>query len=236
MKIGIFGDSYSSTYAYTEVKPYASWSMMLSEKYDVTNFSENGSSLYYMKLLFDNHQRNFDKIVFCVTAPGRVTFNPDSLKKKYGTGYQHISTIHIIKSRLELPELTELDKKRYKILYEYLLEIQDLEQEKYYNLMMVKDIIAQRPDTILIPCFSTSLTDQVTSLEDITWFEDRILNKKTGFYKDYRLCHMSLENNKILFNLVEEAILNNKTRIDLDIKQFTEPSMEIKKLLEGGDL
>jgi hypothetical protein len=235
MKIGIFGDSYSSTYGYGKVNPYASWSMMLSEKYDVKNFSENGSSLYYMKLLFDKHQQDLDKIIFCITASGRVTFNPNSLKKKYGTRFQHIPTIYTIKSRLELPELTEPDRQRYKILYDYLLEIQDLEQEKYHNLMMVKDIITQRPDTILIPCFPTSLTDQVTSLEDITRFEDRILNKKTGFYKDHRLCHMSLENNKILFYRVEEAILTNKTRIDLDIRQFTEPSMEIKTLLEGGD-
>jgi hypothetical protein len=232
MKIGIFGDSYSSTYAYSEVNPYASWSMMLSKKYDVKNFSENGSSLYYMKLLFDTYQRDFDKIVFCITAPGRVTFNPDSLKKKYGTAYQHISTIHIIKSRLELPELTELDKKRYKILYEYLLEAQDFEKEQYHHLMMVKDIINQRPDALLIPAFSTSLMDQTDCLEDITVFEDKIFNKKTGFYKDNRLCHMSLENNKILFTIVEEAILNNKTRINLGITQFKEPPIKNKILLE----
>jgi hypothetical protein len=208
---------------------------MLAEKYDVKNFSENGSSLYYMKLLFDKHQQDFDKIVFCITAPGRVTFNPDSLKTKYGTRYQHIPTIHIINSRLKIPELTESDKKRYKILYEYLLEIQNLEQEEYHNLMMIKDIIAQRSDTILIPCFGKSITDQVNCLGNITIFEDKILNKKTGFYNDYRPCHMSLENNKIIFNLVEEAILNNKTRIDLDIKQFKEPPMEIKTLLEDVD-
>jgi hypothetical protein len=64
MKIAIFGDSYSSTYGYGGVKPYPSWSLMLSENYDVRNFSENGSSLYYMKLLFDKHQQDFDKIIF----------------------------------------------------------------------------------------------------------------------------------------------------------------------------
>lgn len=235
MKIAIFGDSYSSTYGYSRVNPYASWSMMLAEKYNVKNFSENGSSLYYMKLLFDKHQQDFDKIVFCITAPGRITFNPDSLKRKYGTGLQHIPTIHIIHSRLKQPELTELDKKRYKILYDYLLEIQDFEQEKYHNLMIVKDIIKQRPDTILIPGFPTSLTDQTDCLENITKFEDNTLNKRTGFYKDSRLCHMSLENNKILFSIVEKTILNNNTKIDLDIEQFTEPPMETKMLLEDED-
>jgi len=234
MKIAIFGDSYSSTYGYSKVNPYASWSMMLAEKYDVKNFSENASSLYYMKLLFDKHQQDFDKIVFCITAPGRLEFKVDTLKNnsKYVPWYQHIPTIHTIQSRLTIPELTELDKNRYKILYEYLLEIQDIEQEQYHHSMLVKDIINQRPDTILIPGFPTSLTDQTDCLEDVTVFEDKIFNKKTGFYRDSRPCHMSLENNKIIFNNVNEAIVNNNNRIDLDIKQFTEPPMEIKILYE----
>ena len=234
MKIAIFGDSYSSTYGYGGVKPYPSWSEMLAENYDVRNFSENGSSLYYMKLLFDKHQQEFDKIVFCITAPGRLEFKVDTLKNnsKYFPWYQHIPTIHIIQSRLAIPELTEFDKKRYKILYEYLLEIQDFEQEQYHHTMLVKDIINQRPDTILIPGFPTSLTDQTDCLENITRFEDNTFNKKTGFYKDSRPCHMSLENNKIIFNNVNETIVNNNNRISLNIKQFKQPSIENKILLK----
>lgn len=236
MKIAIFGDSYSSTYSYIDNNPYPSWSEMLSTKYDVVNFSENGSSLYYMKLLFDKHQQDFDKIVFCITAPGRLEFKVATLENypELTPWYQHISTIHIIKDRLKIPHLTELDKKRYKLLYEYLLEIQDFKQEEYHHLMMVKDIIKQRPDTLLIPAFPNSLTDQTDCLEHVTIFEDKIFNKQTGSYKDSRLCHMSLENNKILFTIVEEAILNDKNRIDLDIKQFTDPSMETKILLEDN--
>jgi hypothetical protein len=234
MKIAIFGDSYSSTYGYGGVKPYPSWSLMLSENYDVRNFSENGSSLYYMKLLFDKHHQDFDKIIFCITAPGRLEFKVDTLKNnsKYVPWYQHIPTIHIIQSRLTIPELTELDKKRYKILYEYLLEIQDVEHEQYYHSMLVKDIINQRSDTILIPGFPTSLPDQNDCLENITKFEDCILDKRTGFYKDSRPCHMSLENNKIIFNNVIETIVNNDNRINLDIKQFKESPIENKILLE----
>ena len=112
------------------------------------------------------------------------------------------------------------------------LEIQDFEQEQYYHTMLVNDIINQRPDTILIPAFSTSLTDQVDCLENVTVFEDKILNKKTGFYEDKRPCHMSLENNKIIFNNVNKTIVNNDNRINLDIKQFKEPPIESKILLE----
>jgi hypothetical protein len=113
-----------------------------------------------------------------------------------------------------------------------LLEIQDVEQEQYYHSMLVKDITNQRPDTILIPGFPTSLTDQNDCLENITKFEDCILDKRTGFYRDSRPCHMSLENNKIIFNNVNETIVNNDNRINLDIKQFKEPLIENKILLE----
>jgi hypothetical protein len=43
---------------------------------------------------------------------------------------------------------------------------------------------------------------------------------------------MSLENNKIIFNNVNETIVNNDNRINLDIKQFKEPLIENKILLE----
>jgi hypothetical protein len=234
MKIAIFGDSYSSIRGAGNVVYYPSWATMLSKVYDVRNFSENGSSLYYMKLLFDKHQQDFDKIVFCITAPGRILFKVDTLMNnpKYDSWYQHIPTIHVIEPRMKLPELTDLDRKRYKILYEYLLEIQDFEQEQYFHTMLVKDIINQRPDTILIPAFPTSITDQVDCLENITVFEDKILNKKTGFYVDSRPCHMSLENNKIIFNNVNETIVNNHNRINLDIKQFKEPLITDKVMIE----
>jgi hypothetical protein len=234
MKIAIFGDSYASTYAHNHAKPYPSWSEMLLTKYDVVNFSENGSSLYYMKRIFDREHRKFDKIVFCITAPTRLEFKVETLEKNlnYTPWYQHIPTIHTIKQRLQIPELTELDKKRYKILYDYILEIQDLEQEQYKHTMMLNDITTQRQDTILIPAFPTSIDGQTNCLEDITRFEDSIFNKTTGTYFDGRLCHMSLENNKVVFDIVEDALLINKTKINLSRDKFVEPSANTKFLLE----
>lgn len=234
MKIAIFGDSYASTYAHNRAKPYPSWSEMLSIKYDIVNFSENGSSLYYMKRIFDQEHQKFNKIIFCVTAPGRLEFKIDTLENNlnYAPWYQHISTIHTIKQRLKIPELTELDKKRYKILYDYILEIQDFEQEQYKHTMMLNDVTTQRPDTILIPAFPTSIYGQPNCLEDITRFEDSIFNKTTGTYFDGRLCHMSLENNKVVFDIIEDALLNNKSKISLSRDRFVEPSADTKLLLE----
>lgn len=234
MKIAIFGDSYSSTYAYKHMNHYPSWSQLLATKYTVTNFSENGSSLYFMKKIFDKHYKEYDKIIFCITAPGRLEFQVDSLKgnPKFETWYRHISTIRAIRSRSRYPELNEYDKARYQVLYDWMLKIQDFEYEQYVHNMMVKDIINLRPDALLIPCFPISLFDQETALETVTRFEDKFLKKKTGFYNDERSCHMSSNNNKILFELVDNAIVNSFTRVDLNINQFKEPEDGIEKLLE----
>ena len=43
---------------------------------------------------------------------------------------------------------------------------------------------------------------------------------------------MSLENNKIIFNNINQALVNNSNRINLDINQFKEPPAEDKMLLE----
>jgi hypothetical protein len=43
---------------------------------------------------------------------------------------------------------------------------------------------------------------------------------------------MSLENNKIIFDNVNKTIINNNNRINLDITQFKQPSIENKIFLE----
>lgn len=233
MKIAIFGDSYSSTYAYNHAKLYEGWAELLAREFDVENFSENGSCLAYMKKKFDSNYDRFDKIVFCVTAPGRLEFKVQNLEnnKKYVPWYRHIPTIRSIEARLKIPDLTLEDKRRYTALYDYLLYVQDEEHEKYIHNIILKDIIHTRPDTILIPCFPHSLFDKQTSLEDITIFEDKILNLNTGFYHDQRKCHMSVENNQLVYKKILHAILKDQLVIDLDPSEFVVPSKDLKKFI-----
>lgn len=228
MKIAILGDSYSSSIAFQGANHFKSWSELLTRKYEVNNYSENGSSLYYMKsMFFDKIYNEYEKIIFCITAPGRITFKVDTAERnpEYVPWYRHIPTIWTIDARIhQIKELTDLDKKRYKILYDYILEIQDIEYEEYIHRMMVLDILKKRPDALLIPAFPTSLVDQVDCLENVTKMEDAVFGKRTGFYGDERKCHMSAKNNEILADLVEKALLSDDVRVDLQLGNFVKPS------------
>lgn len=234
MKIAIFGDSYATNKGYLDSNPYDSWSARFLKQYDTAIFAENGSSLYFSKLLFDQHHQSFDKIIFCVTAPGRVEFKVKTLESlpEYENGwYRHIPTVWTIAARLKIPELTDSDKKRYKLLHEYLLDIQDYEYEKYIHYMMINDLIRKRPDALLIPCFVDSLPDQNQGLENITRYEDNIMGWRTGFYYDGRPGHISENNASILYNIIHNALIENKTRINLDISQFEPPNISTYELL-----
>jgi hypothetical protein len=235
MKIAIFGDSYGSKYAQT-IDYFKGWPEMLAEKYQVDNFAENGSNLYFSKVTFDRVHTQYDKIIFVVTAPGRIEFKIPHIEDlgKYGTWYRHIPTIWTIDARLtQLAEdLTDLDKKKYRTLYNYILDIQDIEYEQYIHNMMVNDIINKRPDTILIPGFPTSLEGQTECLESITRMEDNVFGKRTGFYIDHRKCHMSYKNNEILYEQVVYCLDNNLTRLDLGLDNFVAPDKNDVYLLE----
>lgn len=233
MKIAIFGDSYSSTYAYQHVNSYEGWPELLAKDFNVENFSENGSCLLYMKKKFDSYHADFDKIIFCVTSPGRIEFKVPTLEKdeKYSSWYRHIPTIRSIESRLKIPSLQLEDKRRYTALYDYFLYVQDEEQEKYIHYTIINDIRHQRPDTIIIPCFPNSLPKQQACLEDITIFEDKFLNKTTGFYYDYRKCHMSYENNQMVYHKIVNMINNNEISLFLDSTDFHRPPDILQNLL-----
>lgn len=234
MKIGIFGDSYSSIIGWRDVHPYKGWPELLAENYKVINFSHNGSSLYYSKKFFDKHYKNFDKIIFAITAPGRFEFKVDTLEKnpKLCFGHQFLPTLNAVKSRLRIKELNDDERRKYQIIHDYKLYIQNFEYEDYIHQMIVNDIVRLRPDTILIPCFKQSIRGEDNYLEQITKMEDEFLGAKTGFYIDKRKCHMSEENNKIIYNLVLDALMNNQTRLDLNPDYFLLPKSDLRNLLE----
>ena len=73
MKIGIFGDSF----AYWKLNDTPTWTEILNEQYEVTNYGAHGSNLYWSIGNFLQHKHKFDKIIFIATLPGRLLIDPD---------------------------------------------------------------------------------------------------------------------------------------------------------------
>lgn len=72
-KLYIFGDSFS-------VGNHGSWASMLTSKFDVINFSSNGSSEYRILKIYQQHKNIIenDRILFCHTDPSRIYLKDNS--------------------------------------------------------------------------------------------------------------------------------------------------------------
>jgi len=244
MKIAVYGDSYGMHYL-NNLKDDVldrgkSWIELLEEKYQVTNFCVNGSSFFYSYKLFLENNQNFDYNILLVTEPNRITL-PDE--------YELPLSKHVTPGTLSGFGRSEnvITNTLISSINSYYNIIHNREAVYISHNLMLENIIRLNKKTIIIPCFKTSTTDKSYSLNCISAYElqdseflrklkyksyhpwTAIKDENTKWtYNDYRKCHLNEENNKILFNLIYDAINNNKQRINLDLKQFVKASKDIE--------
>jgi len=208
-KIGIFGDSYSTDFSLSfdqnidTTKAGTAWVNLLKKDYDIENFSFPGSALYYSYYKFLKNYKEFDKIIFVFTLPGRI-----SLKHPYDKKFMHLSYHHGIDlKKIMYPE----DSKKYQIISDYMKYVQDLEKENILYNLMKEDIFSKRSDIISI--YTEDLMT-ITAKENAYWgidFEHQLT------VNDIRHCHLIKENNFILYNKVKECLEKNiEFKLDID--------------------
>ena len=218
--LAIFGDSYARKDA-SDINEKAWYNFM--HDYDVSNFGESGTDLWFSYNLFlKNHQR-FDNIIFLVTAPHRLTLTNPNIRiypnQNYTTAY------------IKLETTTGKEHEQYKILVDYYDLIHNKEKEEQLHQLMIDDAKRIRTDAIIYPCFDNIWSNEVT-LYSITHFEDKILglddDLRTKFYRkglrDSRACHMTEENNKIVAEFFLSK-LNGKSAI---LGKLIEPTEQLK--------
>lgn len=219
MTLGIYGDSFGFKSQHNNHK---FWVKIVAEKLnaDYKNYCESSSSLFYSYNLFLKTHNQQKKNIFLITFPYRYT-KPITLKIT-GNKNHHISGPHnvtLLKKTYTDLSNAELDMLT---LHEYWFMLMDEEFYKTAQELLVNDILNKRPDTIIIPCFSESLTLQ--QLNDIGLSRDENLNqlvdlqcrslgKKRDWstYDDNREIlngHLTPELNEILGQLVYNRIIN----------------------------
>jgi hypothetical protein len=217
MKIAIFGDSF----AINGIKnPTASWVDLLSGVHDVTNFAQNGSSLYYSADQFLKNHHNFDKIIFMVTDTGRLylpNHNVDRL-------IRHIPGLSNAEAQIsDLKKYNPKDLDRLKILtavQDYFLYVQNRYFDQYVHDLTINDILSKRADAILVPTTPRSKR----FYKGKSFLVDVSLNELTGWSVtakwtsliDHRHAHLSAENNEILFKNVLKWLSGEPVSIDVD--------------------
>ena len=254
MKIAIYGDSYGNSMITDTVERIdrntrgKAWVELLADNYDVTNFAHTGSSLFYSYKLFLENNQKFDYNIFLVTEPNRITLPDevdilplgkhinlgliDNYKNQYSSKVTNDVRLDMILSALE----------------SYYSIVHNQEAVDIFHNLMLKNINRINQNTIIIPCFNNSIPwftkTSLYSISAYEFYDSKVmyyLKEKNYYnftpiedengkwtYSDFRKCHLNEENNKILFNLVNHAIINKQLTININLNQFIKASKDIE--------
>ena len=208
MKIGVHGDSFAVAKQHNQHEK--SWFEYIGEQgHDVTTFEKNAGSLFHSMKQFLKTQHIFDLNIFVITSPYRFVI-PKQFDE-FPEDWRYVAGLYNTEVYLK-------DAKHYKVSNEiitilesaeqYILNIQDIEYDKYIHNLMIAEISRIRPDTILIPCFENSMENLGGNIPLLRINEEE--NKSLGKNWrskwdslirdciDLRRCHMTQENNIML--------------------------------------
>lgn len=243
MKIGIFGDSWAHVPELKFLQPWQefmasakSWPEYLSSSFDVTNHAISGSSLYYSLQQYKKARHDYDKKIFLVTYPGRLTIS-DRWKEYIVLNDNHLNGINTAEEKLNFYKNWDHPNKNiamkiFKAAVDYFLYIADDTYDDYIHRLMLKDLenIADK-DTLVIPVTkqtnsSDFCLEQVYYLENKCWNHD-VTNSDHIALIDARRCHMTNENNYVLYEKIKKWIETNEFNLSLD--DFIRPTLENKR-------
>ena len=214
--LAIFGDSFAHDTSprwdsiWSDIGP--SWvdHIRNTNKYSITNFACSGTSTYWSKKLFDQHYKNFDKIIFVVTFPcRRITFDklPDGCNQITNTFYNSSSIFNLIEDKNKFNNYNLIEQNFLMAVRDYYLYIQNDQFDHTIHSLILDDITEKRPDAILIPAFPSSISslDRLgsstlldISQKDTLYFGLGENMPNSAKLADARKCHMNEENHKIL--------------------------------------
>jgi len=200
MRILILGDSFSDpTWA---SNTYRAWPELLSTNFDVTNMSVCGSSLWWSYRNLLKHQNNYDYTVFVVTMPNRIYLEP--LDK-----HINVNTSTVVGNVL-------LEEVYFRYFY-------SPEREQYFHNSIMNSIL-QQTNILVIPAFAESFETKGWSLCHFADYEADYYKKARPVQNDYkRKCHLTKENNEMVYDKICEAILKKNKILELFENDFRIP-------------
>ena len=199
MRVAIFGDSWGDVRpSFLLRKDEEPWPILLSKKYDITNFCESGSSFYFSTKNFLANYKNFDKVIFLVSDRTRrylPEYSPINIAGGGPTRHIKFNTSTIVK---DVMEDTKLNKEIILAIDLYYRYIANDEQDLYYHELTLNDIQSKLSPTKLLlveDCFEIAIK------------EDRYY-QKLGYdlssFTDKKNCHMTYTNNKRMAELIDQ--------------------------------
>lgn len=227
MKIAIYGDSFTVTHP----RQANSWVQHLKILgYNIDNLGANGSSCYYSYKKFTYTHQEYDKIIFLATGYGRYWLKDNKFEPS-----QHVNGPDCAESFLNWPDITPGDQNRLRVLRDYMIHVQNTEQEQDFQDLMLREVKKIRPDTILIPCFDHN-SSRVPNWEgpclfdickiDIQHFN---LTRQQWTYpgSDLRHAHMNDDNNIIFANNLALTIESDSANFFINLNDYVKPTKDV---------
>lgn len=222
IRMAIYGDSFGDGGQYKDIKGVVNignwWPNVLANRLQINsveNYCAGGTPFIFTYNAFINNYKNYEINIVLVTEPGRYTemIHLPSVSPNpayYGTSIGQIDAI-MTKYKLTPREQRILDNlKSWHIMkdIDFLATVQDL---------MVKDIIARAPKTIVIPCFKTSAPFLNAGLIDLLHYQQNSLGLSNddivATYSEKPEiigCHFTPEMNRVVADLVFNRLVTGE--------------------------
>jgi hypothetical protein len=191
MKIAIYGCSFAhEDSSALKENPGKAWAQILRKDYgwDITNFSQSGTGVYWSYSRFIETHMDFDRIIFLESSPDRLWAPQMSSHPTRHSSVNLAALADDIKSTVP---------KEYEILMNYWTYIHNPKEKEDMVKLMAKDIISIRPESLYIKSFDT--------LIEISYLDRFVLKNEC----DPRFCHMNNQNNIILASKINDWLSGN---------------------------
>jgi hypothetical protein len=235
MKIAIYGDSFGEILNNQHGKHC--WVQRLKNQYpEVTLFARSGTSLFWSYELLLRTYQEFDKIIFLATQPNRLSIleSPES-------------TPWFLRERLRDDNLPMDLRQKFKSLLDYFVYVSTdnnvVLKESLFFEMLVERISKLPVPTLIIPAFEVNYLfgpkklglHNISMMEESHWGKkwNRFFDRKhsikftlsPGVLWDHRQCHMTNQNNAILFDKITNILptMEQGTELTIDLADFVPP-------------
>jgi hypothetical protein len=225
MKIAIFGDSFGDDFnlwpdPYSGVGP--SWVDYLRDHdVEIDNYACGGTSLFYSYQRFISTCQNYDKVIFLVTAPGRISVPLGQFAEEF---------FNVPSVEKQLKHCFDLERKiKLNAIRDYFIYVKNDTFDNLVHKLLIEDISKKHQDTLMIPCFAHSGIDNQISLVAIPRFEADFWNMEeimpwSDTEYDARKCHMGEENNLMLGQEIHNWVRTGN--YNLSQENFKTPTKE----------
>ena len=200
--IGIYGDSFADPKWVSN--SYDAWPELLSKDYKIKNYSLSGTSLWWSYNKFLETCNKIDYAIFVVTVPGRIHIEHND---------KHLNLNPVTWPIWDGVSIGEI---YFKYFYSN-------KRETSFHNFMVNDLL-EYDKILLIPAFNESIPNYPMSLCYLADMETDYYGLDHSGPNERRKCHLSKENNKVIYNKITAALEINSKVLTISESDFIVPS------------